>query len=194
MKHGKMRKLQHRIGLENLVAAVLLIAIVIAAAVGVWAIASGSLSGATGSVSVTNEGSVISIDPSSGTGMVLFIINNHGPGSLNLCSVNILDGSGSSWSIKPTSKTAASLNTPTANKTSSFVASGANVGFIASTKACAAYPGDVGYLAIPGSQQASFEFDAVQLTPYFTPGYAYRATILPVNSAVVVVQVQASAS
>lgn len=171
-------------GLSNVVVTILLIALSIAAVVAAWGVYQAIIGGAVGGASVSAEDSIITVNSSSGSGMVLIVLNNHGPAALSLLNITIVDDNGNNIVITPTSSTAATIRcTPTGSgcagfptSTGNLIVGGKGVGYANLTKA----------LIVPSGQRVSFQFNFnTGLQGYFTPGTSYRMIIWQYNGPLV---------
>lgn len=169
--------------MSTILATILLIALVIAgtlALTGVWNTIFG---GASNSVSLTDEGSVITVDAATDSGMILIVIKNNGPGTFNLASVNITAATGQDVVVIPISTLEATYGGALPNGTCSnqCIYGGVGVGYVATGK----------YLTIPPGQSASFRVTVSSgLAELFPPDQNFQLLITPRTGALIRLTVQ----
>jgi hypothetical protein len=171
-------KPHRRGGLATLLATLLLIALVVAGVVMLTGVYNTIFGGVSNSVNVIADNSVITVNSATGGGMILIVLSNKGPGTLNVRAINITTAAGNDATIIPVSNTQAVFGGAIPNSTGSIVA-GVNVGFVGS------------YLAIPPGQSASFRLNVVSgLSTLFPPDQNFRLLIIPYGSALIRLTVQ----
>jgi hypothetical protein len=166
--------------LSTILATILLIALVVAGVVSLTGVWNTIFGGASSSVSLTDEGSVITVNTATDSGMILIVIRNNGPGTFNLASVNITAATGQDVIITPSSNTEATFGGAMQNSTGS-VNGGVGVGYLASGN----------YLTIPPGQSASFRATVPSgLAELFPPDQNFQLLVTPRSGSLIRLTVQ----
>lgn len=182
----------HKRGLSQIVSTILLVVLVIAAFVAVYALYQNLMNGATGGYNVTNDNSVLTVNPAgaggTGTGMLLLVLNNHGPSAINIYNITIVDQNGNNIIIQPLNNTRAELECVQASDTACTLGSppittgqivgGASVGMggVAPNR----------FLSVPSGRQVSIQFNIQgNIIGSFSAGAQYQVLIRPSNGPLV---------
>ena len=158
----------------------MLIALVVAGSVALTGVWNTIFGGASSSVSLTDEGSVITVNVATDSGMILIVIRNNGPGTFNLASANITAANGQDVVIIPSSNTQATFGGAMQN-TAGSINGGVGVGYVASGE----------YLTIPPGQSASFRANVSSgLAELFPPDQNFQMLVTPHTGTLIRLTVQ----
>ncbi len=183
---------QGKRGLSQVVTTLLLVIVSITAFVGLYAVYTGVFNSAVGGYNLSDENSLITVNQAEGTGMILFVLNNHGPSTLNLYNVTIVDDDGNDIAITPISRAQLQLTCVQVGSTPCAFGNTPITGLIVAG-------GTVGYstqghfLVVPSGQQVSFQVNVTAgMGNSFTAGNTYKALIRPSNGPLTLLQISAT--
>ena len=182
----------HKRGLSQVVTTLLLVIVSITAFVGLYAVYTGVFNSAVGGYNLSDENSLITVNQAEGTGMILFVLNNHGPSTLNLYNVTIVDDNGNDIALTPTSRTQTQLTCVQVGSTPCAFGSSPITGLIVAGGAVG-YSTQGKFLVVPSGAQISFQINITAgMGNSFTAGNTYKALIRPSNGPLTLLQVTAT--